>query len=199
VLLHLIRHGQSEGNLGSHASDPDLTSLGRQQATLVGERLEGNGIDLLLCSPLRRALRTAEIIGGKIKLKPVAWPDLMESWDGSDATPRSKLTAMFPNCDLDIPERWWPGPEGEEELYARASRLEGRIRALGEGTERRIAAVSHGTFGAVLISTFLGAPPCGYTRFSQHNCCVSILDLRPSRAKLYRGNDVSHLSAELLT
>lgn len=197
--LYLVRHGQSRGNLGYHVSDPDLTELGIRQAELAGDRLAHEEVDLLLCSPLRRSLKTAQVIGKRLGLSPVVWMELMESWDGSEAITRSEITSLYPDFSVDIPERWWPGAEREEDLYHRASKLVGMIRALGDDTERNVAAVSHGSFGAVLISSFLGAPPCGYTRFSQHNCCVSILQLRPGYAKLYRGNDVSHLSPDLLT
>lgn len=197
--LFLVRHGQSEGNLGVHKTDPDLTELGKRQAELIARRLVSQEIEILLCSPLRRSLQTARVISKEVGAKPVVWPELMESWDGSEATPATDISFQFPDFAVDIPERWWPKNEDEGDLYERAARAEKRIRSLGEETNRRVAAVSHGTFGAVLISVFLGAPPCGYTRFSQHNCCISILDIRPKRAKLYQGNDVSHLPPELLT
>jgi broad specificity phosphatase PhoE len=195
--LYLVRHGNTPRN--SPTSDPDLTDIGIRQAQLVGERLAGEDIDLLLCSPLRRALRTADIIGKFTGLSPIVWMELMESWNGSDAITKSEIVSLYPEYSVDIPERWWPGAEDEVDLYRRAARLVPMIRELGEDTEKNVVAVSHGTFGAVLISTFLGAPPCGYTRFSQHNCCVSIIDIKPGRAKLYRGNDVSHLTPDLLT
>jgi probable phosphoglycerate mutase len=185
--------------MGVSISDPDLTETGKRQATLVGERLRGEGIELLLCSPLRRSLETAEIISRSIEIDAIVRPEIMESWDGSDALPASRVKEIYPNFKVEMPERWWPGPESEKDLYSRASRAEKMLRDLGEASERRVVAVSHGSFGAVLLSTFLGAPPCGYTRFSQHNCCISILDIKPERAKLYRGNDVSHLPDEMLT
>lgn len=195
--LYLVRHGKTPPN--SPVSDPDLTDIGIRQAHLVGERLAKEDIDELLCSPLRRSLKTADIIGDHIGLSPVVWMELMESWNGSDAITRSEIVSLYPDFSIDLPERWWPGAEDEDDLYRRAAKLVPMIRELGEDTEKNIVAVSHGTFGAVLISTFLGAPPCGYTRFSQHNCCISIIDIRPGRAKLYRGNDVSHLTPDILT
>jgi len=197
--LYLVRHGQSEGNLGSPRSDPPLTETGRRQASLVADRLSREGIETLLCSPLLRSIETALIISKEIGVHPAILPDLMESWNGAEATPASEIAARFPDLHVNIPERWWPGPEDEEDLYERARRVERRIRSMGEDKDENVVAVSHGTFGAVLISTFLGAPPCGYTRFSQHNCCISVLDIHPGRAKLYRGNDVCHLPPELLT
>jgi broad specificity phosphatase PhoE len=77
--------------------------------------------------------------------------------------------------------------------------VERALRAQFEATDERVAIVSHGGFGAILMSRFLGAPPCGYTRFSQHNCCISRLEVLPGRAKLVFQNRTCHLPAELLT
>jgi len=198
--LYLVRHGQSLGALQQGLADPDLTDLGKRQARLVAERLRLENIALLVCSPLRRSLRTAQIISSILGLRPQVWPDLMESYDGGGGMTRSEIAAEFPGFTVNIPEQWWPEePEDEERLYARAAGVEAKVRLLGHETDIRIAAVGHGTFGAALMSNILGAPPCGYTRFSQNNCCVSILELRPGRAKLIRSNDVSHLGPDLLT
>jgi probable phosphoglycerate mutase len=195
--LYLIRHGQSEGNLGKSIPDPDLTDLGKEQARLTGRRLAAEDIEILLSSPLKRSIHTARIIGEEIGVVPQLLAEVMESWNGSELRSPAEIAAQYPDLDVDLPDRWWPDAEKEEDLYRRAREAEIRIREIGY--ERDIAVVSHGTFGAVLISTFLGAPPCGYTRFSQHNCCVSILVLQPGRAKLYKGNDVSHLPPESWT
>jgi broad specificity phosphatase PhoE len=63
--LLLVRHGQSEGNVGT-STDPDcgLTDLGREQARAVARRLAA--FDLRgfagVTSPYRRAVWTAEAI-----------------------------------------------------------------------------------------------------------------------------------------
>ncbi len=197
--LYLVRHGQSEGNLGKMIPDPGLTDTGKQQAILTAKKLSKNGIFSVFCSPLRRSLKTAEIISDETGNVPEVLVDLMESWDGSEATTATEIRAEFPNHKMNIYDRWWPGAEKEQDLYQRARRIENKIRSMGDDSEKEIVAVSHGTFGAVLMSNMLGAPPCGYTRFSQHNCCISTIVLKPGRAKLYRSNDVSHLPRELWT
>jgi bisphosphoglycerate-dependent phosphoglycerate mutase len=62
--LVLARHGQSYGNLDlSLGLDTDLTDLGREQATRLGNWLaeQGYAFTALYCSTLRRARQTAEI------------------------------------------------------------------------------------------------------------------------------------------
>ena len=63
----IARHGQDEDNvrniLNGHRDMP-LTKLGEEQARKAGEMLKRDNasIDVILCSPLKRAHKTAEII-----------------------------------------------------------------------------------------------------------------------------------------
>ena len=63
--LYCTRHGQTvwnAKNLVCGLPDVELTDLGRAQADTLGKELESKGIDLIICSPLKRARDTAEII-----------------------------------------------------------------------------------------------------------------------------------------
>lgn len=61
----LTRHGQTEWNLLKKVqgkADIELNEKGIQQAEETRDFLKNEKIDLILCSPLKRALQTAEII-----------------------------------------------------------------------------------------------------------------------------------------
>lgn len=61
-MVYLIRHGNVES---TGSSDPPLSEEGRESAA-AGARLisaDGGSIDMLLCSPLRRAVEHANIVG----------------------------------------------------------------------------------------------------------------------------------------
>ena len=66
--IYLIRHGQSEANVALDLDNPNfyydakLTSLGKKQAQNAQKKLKNIHFDLLLCSPLTRALQTFRII-----------------------------------------------------------------------------------------------------------------------------------------
>ena len=66
-MLILVRHGRTAANaqgLLQGRLDQELDELGRQQAVAVAERVTGEfDIDLLVSSPLKRALQTAEAFG----------------------------------------------------------------------------------------------------------------------------------------
>lgn len=101
--FYFIRHGQSENNrlwalTGSHDGrneDPELTSLGRQQAeALAGflrqpglgtsdpewdpQNVGGFAITHLYCSLMVRAVATGAIVAKVLDLPLVAWPDAHE-------------------------------------------------------------------------------------------------------------------------
>jgi len=63
--IFIVRHGQDEDNangiLNGHRNKP-LTTLGRDQAEIIGQKLKGEEIDIVFASPLARAFETAEII-----------------------------------------------------------------------------------------------------------------------------------------
>ena len=79
--LFLIRHGQSEGNIGiSDHPNCDLTPLGLEQATRAAEQMAA--FDLAgfagLVSPYCRARRTAEAIARRTGLRFEVDPDVRE-------------------------------------------------------------------------------------------------------------------------
>lgn len=82
--LYLLRHGIAEDrSLTGRDSDRRLTDEGREKLRRILERAHGAGVQpsLILSSPLRRALETAEIAGhalgyeGKIVRTPALTPD----------------------------------------------------------------------------------------------------------------------------
>ena len=72
--LFIVRHGQDEDNangiLNGRRNQP-LTSLGREQARTVTEKLHTYKIDIIYSSPLKRAFETAQIIGAKLKINDI--------------------------------------------------------------------------------------------------------------------------------
>lgn len=69
----LVRHGQTEWNLLKKVqgkADVELNEQGIKQAEETRNSLKNEKIDLILCSPLKRAMQTAEIIkqGRNIKM-----------------------------------------------------------------------------------------------------------------------------------
>lgn len=67
MTLYLTRHGETEWNVQNKVcgiTDVELTDKGRSQAKELGEKLRDHKIDLIVSSPLKRALETARIAEG---------------------------------------------------------------------------------------------------------------------------------------
>ena len=72
--IALIRHGQTDWNLEERlqgATDVPLNDTGRHEARAVARRLHAGASrwDVLVSSPLSRAVETAQIIGGVLGLE----------------------------------------------------------------------------------------------------------------------------------
>lgn len=63
--LYIVRHGQTNWNIERKVQgrvDIPLNSTGIKQAEETRDKLKDDKIDLILCSPLKRAIETAKII-----------------------------------------------------------------------------------------------------------------------------------------
>lgn len=76
-----LRHGQTEWNAAGRCqgrADVPLSVAGEAEAVAALRHLTGRGIDGICASPLKRARRTAEIVGEALKLPVVEVPGLEE-------------------------------------------------------------------------------------------------------------------------
>jgi len=75
------RHGETEWNvLGKYqgTSDSPLTKKGEDQAKELAKKIKNKNITKIICSPLLRAKRTAEIVSKKLGIDLEIWDDLHE-------------------------------------------------------------------------------------------------------------------------
>ncbi len=85
----LARHGETEWNVGEifrGRIDIELNETGIKQAELLAEYLSDVEIDAIYSSPLKRALRTAEVIASHHKLEVEIAPGIIDldfgQWQG---------------------------------------------------------------------------------------------------------------------
>lgn len=69
--FYIFRHGQCPLNVSGHIQgqrfNGELTAEGRRQAARAAEQLKDKHITLIISSPMKRALQTAQIVAGKVK------------------------------------------------------------------------------------------------------------------------------------
>ena len=156
--IYLCRHGQDEDNanslLNGHRDRP-LTALGLQQAADVTERIQSKSIDVIYCSPLQRAKKTAETIAVPFGLRPIVMDDLIERDFGIltgmpyEAIPeysnghilKTPKVTYFLQCD---------GVETFPELLKRAEKVLARIDQECKG--KNVLLVAHGDIGKMLMA-----------------------------------------------
>lgn len=86
---YLIRHGEIKSNrknVYAGWSEEELTRKGARQAKKAARQLLSKGINAIYCSPLKRAVQTAEIIGDNLKIEPIVNKSFKELklgiWEG---------------------------------------------------------------------------------------------------------------------
>src|SRR5262245_14695182 len=79
--LFCVRHGETVFNLEGRIQgqfNSHLSPLGKRQCVAVAEVLAGEPIEAIVCSPLERALESAQCLADKLRLPVQTDPRLME-------------------------------------------------------------------------------------------------------------------------
>ena len=185
MLLLLVRHGQSLGNVESRIQDDHdpLTDFGREQARAVANALASrHDITHLYCSLLARAVETATIIGNAVERTPTPIPGLAEINAGRAAgllwehwraaNPDQALIMADPARDV---EAGWEGGESGREFGDRVIGAYDDIVARHLGTNDVVVAVGHGGslawIAAAVHGDSLEVWPGARAAFS--NCSIS--------------------------
>ncbi|HTW09421.1 MAG TPA: histidine phosphatase family protein [Acidimicrobiales bacterium] len=169
MLVDWARHGQNTANLTrtlSHKTfDGDLTDLGRQQAHDLGRLLATRPAGpptLLVCSPLRRARQTAEIVGGHLGLRVARELDDLRELDVGSLDGRSDETAWATYNEVlgawraGNPEVRFPEGENCHELCARLRRALVTVAICSEGAGALV--VAHGASLRASVAQLMGVP-----------------------------------------
>jgi broad specificity phosphatase PhoE len=128
-ILWLARHGETAWSLsGQHTGRTDLplTERGERQARVVADPLRGLAFAMVLTSPSRRAVRTAELAGFG-NLAEIE-PDLAE-WDYGQYEGRRTAEILVERPDWQLFRDGCPGGESADQVGARADRVIQRVRA----------------------------------------------------------------------
>lgn len=187
--IAFIRHGQSTANAAydiykrdTFIFDAELTPKGVSQVQDLKQNLSGLPFELIVVSPLRRAIQTTLIAfeeeikrGVPVIVHPLAREQMTASDDVG--TYRHDLESLYPHLSFDmLPERdfWWYNDQPElresmgdfcnryiaqngmmEPPNVAMARIKGFEKWLAERTEKMIAVVSHGTIIRKITGTDL--------------------------------------------
>eukprot|EP01037_Dinobryon_pediforme_P014608 gene14608-14732_t len=167
----LIRHGQSTFNAHYEQTGVDpghrdarLTDLGKAQAAKTRDVLADQHFDLVVTSPLTRALQTSQIIFADRKLPFYVNCGHREWLEGiaEVGRPPSELAQDFPDLDFShLRDPWWHNDPTSKAAFTAEphGQFINRVGAfkhwLRAHPASRIAVVGHGTFFSVLTGKWL--------------------------------------------
>jgi probable phosphoglycerate mutase len=188
--LYLVRHGENPANLTREFSykkiDYPLTELGVRQAEQTASYFanlnDGQRIDAIFSSPLRRARQTAEIIGAATGHDISIVEEFREINCGDfDGVPPTD--AMWEHHDQ-ILRSWRDGdhdarfPGGEDFHMLRARARAGLAQAVAGRAGQQIVIVAHGgIIGASLKDICRDLDDDLVWRVPNRNCAVTELEL----------------------
>lgn len=166
TLISTLRHGLTELNrdkrVGGH-SDVPLLEEGRRQAEEARANFDGTTFDVVITSPLKRAIETAAIVTSLSPAQMVIEPLCIERHFGQmEGLTRPEVEARFPQLVyLQIDHVGYslnpPGGESFEALRARARQFLEKVLSLSSG--RRIVISSHQNFLQQLHGFIQGRDP----------------------------------------
>lgn len=144
--IYYVRHGQSEDNIAGLASgserDALLTDEGRQQARAAGAQLQGKSIDLIICSPMKRAVETAELIAEQI------------GYDASHIVQRDEFVERFMGYYSGKPHEEYRQANLSDNTHESLETTESMLNRVTSGLEwlkdhsaQNIVVVAHGGIG----------------------------------------------------
>lgn len=156
--LLLTRHGQTDWNVAGKiqgVTDIELNETGIKQAQIAREKLLNKNIDVIITSPLKRARKTAEIIGKDRKIPIIEEPAIVERYFGEFEGKTRK--------DFNFDEIWnyklnkqYDDVESVGALFDRVqSFLE---KAKVEYKDKTILVVTHGGVSVPIRATLEGIP-----------------------------------------
>lgn len=129
----LIRHGETDWNRAGKiqgATDIPLNDTGREQAHTTGSKMEGRQWDVIVSSPLSRAMETGSIIASHLGLpepRPVA--GIVErNYGAAEGLTGPEVESFYPS-DTPVPGRETRG-EVQERVVAALHELAAEFKGL---------------------------------------------------------------------
>jgi len=194
----LVRHGETAWNLEEifrGRIDIELNETGLKQAELLAEYLSHLKLEAIYSSPLRRAIKTAEIIADYHKLGVEIAPGLIDfnygEWQGQPhqevKDKHKQLYAKWINRPHQVKI---PAGESLDDVRERALDVVNNVVAKYEGT---VALVSHRVVNKVLICALLGLDNSHFWNIKQDTGAVTTFSYERERFILTEHNNISYL------
>jgi len=195
----IARHGETAWNAADifrGRVNIGLSENGLKQVELLGEYLGEKKIQAVYCSPLPRAVQTAEAIARRQSVKIQPLPDLTDldfgEWEG---VTRQEVMTKY----KELYELWLERPEivqipkGESIPESRKRALSALDKIMSQNQEGTVAIVTHRVITKVLICALLGLDDSHFWNIEQSTCGVTTFIHNGKCFILTHHNDTSFL------
>jgi len=198
IEIILARHGETEWNVAEvfrGRIDVELNETGLKQAELLAEYLSDVKINAIYSSPLKRALKTAEMIASYHKLDVEIVPGLIDfdygKWQG---LPHQEVKIKYKELYaewINSPDKVKiPAGESLDDIRKRATGVVSNIIAKYRGT---VVLVSHRVVNKVLICALLGLDNSHFWNIKQDTGGITTFIYENERFILTEHNNTSYL------
>jgi probable phosphoglycerate mutase len=196
----LVRHGGtiwSSDERFAGSTDIDLSDEGRAQAAALGRRLANVTIHAGYCSPMKRAIETAQAALGSRSMQLIRVDGLKEidhgPWEGKR---HADVERDYPQdyAAFDADPFMAPPPGGESGLSVLARALPALRRIVVDHPDQTVLVVSHKATNRLLLCSLMGVDERLYReKVTQDLACLNLLIFKsPSQARVALMNDTSH-------
>ena len=173
--IYVTRHGQTDWNVQGKTqgrTDIELNEVGIEQAKQTKEELKNVDIDLIICSPLKRAKQTAEIINEGRNIQIIFDNQIIERNFGEFEGKKIKFDEFW---DYNAHPRYQRA-ETIQEIISRISNFLDKIKE--EYKDKNVLLVTHGGVSIAINCYFKGIPEDGkLINYCLHNCEVQEFEI----------------------
>lgn len=195
--IYLVRHGDKVKSIG----DVALTPLGKKEAEITGKYFLNKNIDLILSSPQKRALETAEIIKKVLKTPPLKVNDIFKERINFGDIKNQTYPNFVKMVEKSSLERDWVLPNGESSLSC-GRRMESAIPILALGACRNIVIATHGGIITDFLRNVFSKEELNkkFPKFTLwresaiKTCSITQIEVDKSEIKLISVGSMSHLT-----
>lgn len=194
--IYLIRHGQTIGDIEDRyggAYDDELTDKGKAQAQELANKLSGSGIQILFCSPLKRAQQTAEILHTKLGCEIKTIHDLRERNKNGILTGMTKGEAKIKYPELVEKLKDYrsqiEGAESQDDFAERIKKAFTEI--INSASYSTIGIVTHGMPFWVILGDILNDN--GIVKVA--DCAYAVLNKDGQRLNVQKLDGIEHKTA----
>lgn len=197
----VIRHGQTAWNEGTRErfrgrADIELDKKGISQAKATAKRIAREKVDAIYSSPLKRTMKTAEILAEPSGLPVQPLEGLLDidfgKWQGLSLKEASADNPKLYELWLQHPHLI-TFPQGENLGQVQQRVVTALETLITKHPEQTILLVSHKVVCKVLLCHLLGLDNSHYWQVEQDTCAINIVEAIDDNLVVALLNDTCHL------